>query len=244
MKKVFENEDFAVFDEFLSLDDFQLMWRYFQAEDFRFIHGSKWVKINRLIDGNPLFGTPYISNPIENDSTSKIYPVGNGIDIIFREIISQEKTIAPWVGERGQDWKVFFARPYLYPQGTGLAWHDDYTGVSGACIFYLHPEWNVSWGGELMIADSSTRNLSRPKFQMYGSDDPKVIGPYLDNAYENERLLDVGVGHFIQPKPNRFVVLKSGVQHMIKKIDSAAGDRCRCSIAGFFLNPEKVDTRN
>lgn len=243
MQKVFGTEDFAVFDNFLPITEFKDVWNYFQSEEFLFIHGSKWVKINRLIDGNPLLGTPYISNANEKDTKTKIYPTGKGIDHVFKTINASEDLFKPWIGERNIDWKFFFARAYLYPQHTGLAWHDDYTGVSGAFIYYVHPVWNVSWGGELMIADPSTRNMSRPKTKLYGSSDEVVLGPYMDNESDNKKLLEIGVGHFVHPKPNRIILVKSGVQHMVKKVDAAAGDRCRSSIAGFFLNPNKVDQR-
>jgi hypothetical protein len=243
MKKVFETDDFAVFDDVLDQETFILAWRYFQTEDFRFVSSPKWVKINRLMDGNPLLAPAYLSDPVIGDSITKVYPTSTGIDLIINKIKESESFIAPWVGKRGVDWSAFFARPYLYPQGTGLAWHDDYSDASGAYIFYLHPEWNASWGGELLIADASTKDLPRPKVRLYGEKEPRTIGNHLDQKGYSEKLLEIGVGHFIQPKPNRLVVLRAGVQHMIKKVDPAAGDHCRCSIAGFFLNIGKEDRR-
>ncbi len=243
MELVFKNDEFAVFDNFFSSIDFELAWNYFQSEEYKFIHSTRWVKVNHLLDGNPLLGPAYLSDQNPEDKVSKVYPVGNGMDLIFNKIRDHEQTIEPWVGKRDRDWKFFFGRPYLYPQGTGLAWHDDYTGVTGAYILYMHPQWNSRWGGELMIADPSTNNMARPQKQVPGSSQPKILGPYIDNSFDSERLLEVGIGHFIQPKPNRFIVLKAGVQHMIKKVEAAAGDHSRCSISGFFLNPAKADAR-
>ena len=52
----------------------------------------------------------------------------------------------------------------------------------------------------------------------------------------SQRLLEVGCGQFIAPKPNRLVLL-SGAPHMVAKVSAAAGQNIRASVAGFFLRP-------
>ena len=39
----------------------------------------------------------------------------------------------------------------------------------------------------------------------------------------------------VLPRPNRLVVIAGGNYHAIKRVDPAAGDHVRCSIAGFFM---------
>jgi hypothetical protein len=41
---------------------------------------------------------------------------------------------------------------------------------------------------------------------------------------------------FLSPRPNRLVLLRGGVRHCIKKVESAAGNAFRASVSGFFLD--------
>lgn len=243
MNLIFQNENFAVFDDFLDHKSIQFVWNYFQSVDFEFVQVKKWVKVNRLSDGNSLFGSVQYSEQVKGVIDGMTYPSGSGLDLVSKKIMENLGNFEPWIGKKGNDWEFFFVRPYLYPQGTGLSWHDDYTQVAGAFTLYVHPYWNVQWGAELLIADSSTKNMKRPKYKLFGIEDDQLIGPYLDNKDENEKLLEFGIGYFIHPKPNRFVLIASGVQHTIKKVDITAGDHCRCAIAGFFIAQNKVDIR-
>jgi hypothetical protein len=242
MNIVFENEYCLVIDNFLDKDAFSLLWAYIKQEEFTFVHTRKWVSAFRLTDGEPLWSPVYISDPFEGDRSSIIYPTQKAIDLVMQKMISHETFLAKWVGERSKDWAYFSARSYLYPSGTGLSWHrDNKNNVTGAYSFYCHPEWNVQWGGELLVADQSTKNVVFPETQLYGGEST-FLGTHLDNSFENEKLLELGIGHYIFPKPNRFVALSSGILHAIKKVDLAAGNHVRASIQGFFLDPNKHKT--
>ena len=51
--------------------------------------------------------------------------------------------------------------------------------------------------------------------------------------------MESGMGHFIMPKPNRLVVMKTGNPHMINKVQPAAGDHVRASVTLFLIRPGK-----
>lgn len=240
----FKNDQFAVFDDFLLPQEFMVVWNYFQSVDFEFIQSKKWVKVNRLLDGNPLFGPVLYSERHRSNIHGTVFPSGEGLDIVCSKIQSQAYLFESLIGKKDEDWKYFFARSYLYPAGSGLSWHDDYGNNMGAYVLYVHPSWNSQWGGELFIADPSTRNMKRTKVPVtLESAETKFVGPYLNNSDESEKLMANGIGHYIQPKPNRLIIISAGVQHMVKKVEISAGDNCRCSIAGFFIKPNKIDSR-
>lgn len=239
MKTTFETRDMLVIDDFLSPSEHALVWNYMQSESFRRVHAGEWVNAWRLSDGEPMRGPVYLSNRPEVDRINDAYPTGKGVDLLFRAILALEDRLVPWIGRRGEDFLYFFARSYLYPAGTGLSWHrDNKNNVTGAFSYYAHPTWNVQWGGELLVADGSTKDFEFPHKELYG-EEPRFLGTHLDNSVENEKLLEVGVGQYIVPKPNRFVVITAGVLHSIKKVDAAAGNNVRSTLQGFFMYPDK-----
>ena len=75
--------------------------------------------------------------------------------------------------------------------------------------------------------------------------DPEDELPIMAYRFEtesySERLLEVGCGQFIAPKPNRLVLL-AGAPHMVAKVSAAAGHHVRASVAGFFLRPGADET--
>jgi hypothetical protein len=235
MKLTFSNQFCAVFDEVLGEKDFELFWNYIQTEEYQPIHRTQWRKIFKLSDGNSMEGPAYLSMSALNHNKIKSYPTGLGIDLLISQVRTLASEVAHWVGKEQEDWDYFSAKPYLYPCSTGLAWHDDFTDVTGAYIFYAHPEWNISWGGELLVAQEEPRTDRLHGKPVYGSNDPKIVGFHLDNEEQNKRIMNPGVGNYIMPKPNRLVFIKRGVSHTIKKVDPEAGDHVRCSVSGFFM---------
>jgi hypothetical protein len=239
MKVICESLDVLILDDFLEKDEFALVWNEIQAEPFRFVHDREWVTAWRLDDGNPLRGPVYLSHRTEGDKINPAYPTGKAFDLIIRRIIDLEDRLAPWAGRRGTDWSYFFVRPYLYPSGAGLSWHrDNKHNATAAFTFYAHPEWNVKWGGELLVADASTKEFDLPVSRLY-SEERRFLGSHFDNAVENERLLSAGTGQYILPKSNRLVVVASGIFHCIKKVEPAAGDHVRATVQGVFMYPRR-----
>ena len=228
---------FTVIDNFLTEKEKEFVWSYIQSEEFHFVHQKKWVKAFRLSDGEALWGPPYLSDPYAPDTQNQIYPSGKAIDIIIqklKEIIPQYTSL---LGEQNKDWAYFFARAYLYPRGAGLSWHrDNENHVRGAFVYYAHPYWNPQWGGELLISSPQTATLEFPKKALYEGEE-KYLGSHLDNVFETQALMEEGIGHYILAKPNRLILMGSGVLHCIKRVDANAGDHVRATIQGFFQDP-------
>jgi hypothetical protein len=116
-------------------------------------------------------------------------------------------------------WGSLILRSYLYPRGTKLNWHND-LGYKAASIFYVHPEWSGTWGGELMIA-RTPEGVNLPP-------------PHLDHKAEDKFLETFGIGTYITCKPNRLVLTRAGVWHSINRVDNDAGDHARASVVGFY----------
>lgn len=240
MKKALQTDTCLVIDDFLSEEEKGLVWAYIQEEKYKPVHSDQWVKAFRLSDGIPMWGPPYLSDKYDADRKNDVYPVNKGIDIIFKSLKAVQSEFIPLIGKQGDDWAYFFARSYLYPRGTGLSWHrDNANNVTGAFVYYAHPKWDVNWGGEFLISDSSTKNIVYDTQRTYSGDD-RFLGSHLDTSSENKILMEKGFGLYVQPKPNRLAVLTSGVVHTIKRVDENAGDNVRSTIQGFFQDPVNV----
>ena len=255
MKLVAETSQFHVYDDVLGEKEFRAVWQYVQLESYVPVHEPEWVKVWRISDGIPLAATtgvlykkpPAMAGAPTGDDAKRerIYPTHTGLDRFLEALASQFDQLAGLVGRLGVDFENISARSFLYPVGTGLSWHEDAVGYSGGYVFYAHPEWNVQWGGELLVADESARPQDSESDRVVvltrqegGLRLTKIrIPPFLDNRAQNAVLGERGLGSYIAPKPNRLVVIAAGNSHMINKVSPAAGDHVRCTIAGFFMHP-------
>jgi Rps23 Pro-64 3,4-dihydroxylase Tpa1-like proline 4-hydroxylase len=121
----------------------------------------------------------------------------------------------------------------VYPRDTGLSWHvDDHELYAGAFIYYAHPRWDAHWGGELLIAELA----ADPEEE---EEELPIMAYRFETEAYSERLLEIGCGNFVMPKPNRLVLL-AGAPHMIARVSPAAGHNVRASVSGFFLNPTRA----
>ncbi|MEM6734238.1 MAG: 2OG-Fe(II) oxygenase, partial [Myxococcota bacterium] len=153
------------------------------------------------------------------------YPTETGIDPLLEVLIENSEALKEWVGDA---WFRITGRASVYGAGSSLTWHrDDHEFYSGAFIYYAHPEWNIRWGGELLIAEPD------------GLDDLPVMPFRFENSEYNERLNELGVGHYVFPKPNRLVVL-GDLPHCVTPVTPAAGRSIRASLAGFFVLREQL----
>lgn len=208
MKKIVQSENFIVYDEVLDEQTFSGVYSHVQNEQYSLPHLECWQKVWRLTDGNSLGGKNY-------DASKG--PFDNYIDVfikIFKELGENHKDL---VG----DYKALAIRSYLYPRETKLNWHND-KGYKAAAIFYAHPYWASTWGGELIIAHTPEINRDY------------VPNPCLDHKFEDKFLEYYGMGQYITCKPNRIVLTKGGVWHSINRVDKDAGDNVRTSIVGFY----------
>ena len=216
------NPGFRIIDDFLGHEDWEALWTEFQVLDLHPV--SRGAGAWKLDDGIPLGGQEIVTprrdeELLQDPEQPHRYPTGSALDHVLTALIAAQDEHSEVVGT---DWQRISARPYIYPHGTGLSWHrDDSDLFTGAFIYYAHPYWNAHWGGELLIADET---------------DPAM--PIMAHRFENEAyseaLLDAGVGRYIQPKPNRLVVL-GAAPHAVVPVSSAAGQNVRASVSGFFL---------
>ena len=109
---------------------------------------------------------------------------------------------------------------YSYAAGDCLLTHDDtdqgyaMEGVTAprrriALVSYFHDEWRSDWGGELIIY---------AKRKMYSVEQPNLQ-----------------VTHCIEPRPGSLVMFTVPRFHRVCRVDQAAGDQRRLSIAGWFM---------
>lgn len=206
MNKIVETEDFVIYDNVLEDKQFEEVWNSVQNEDYLTPHINGWSKVWRLTDGSCIGGKSYEISQA---------PFGNYMDLMQFVIANAANTHQNLLGK----WSNLVLRSYLYPRNTKLNWHND-LGYSGAAIFYAHPEWASTWGGELMIAKT-------PEYET-------IPSPHLDHKFEDKFLEFFGCGTYITCKPNRLVLTRPGVWHSINRVDPDAGDHCRATVVGFF----------
>jgi len=206
MTKTIETEDFVVYDDVLPPDQFAAVWAAVQQEEYLMPHISGWSKVWRLTDGTCIGSRDYDSSSGQMPGYAEL------MNSMFANVASAHPVIVP-------GWDRITVRSYLYPRGTKLSWHND-LGYCGAAIFYVHPEWASTWGGELLLARTPPANSVAP--------------PHLDHREEDRFLSTYGMGTYITCKPNRLVLTRAGVWHSINRVDDDAGDHCRASVVGFF----------
>jgi hypothetical protein len=177
-----------------------------QHEEYLMPHISGWSKVWRMTDGTCIGSRGYDTSKCNLEGYVSL------ANNMFTSVAKSHPGIVP-------GWDDLIIRSYLYPRGTKLSWHND-TGYSGAAIFYVHPEWASTWGGELFVARTPPCASFPP--------------PHLDHRQEDRFLEAYGMGTYITPKPNRLVLTRAGVWHSINRVDEDAGDHCRASVVGFF----------
>ena len=247
MKEILRTRSFAVYDDLLPAADYERVWDFIQLESYKPVHQKRWEKVWTLTDGTPLAGTGIFTRKTAGQAAeedARYYPTRTGIDKLIEKILATAESFSHLIGKHDVDWTFVTAKAFRYPAGTGLSWHIDSKTPTGAYVFYAHPVWKSGWGGELFIADESCFGQDLQSYKTTTTaqvEGGKVIGfrteevpsPF-DDRRRNEILSEIALGQYIQPKPNRLVVMRNGIPHCIRKVEPAAGENVRCSIAGFF----------
>lgn len=210
MKNVIKNSKFSVYDNVLEKEYLDELWKHFQQEPFSIPHLKNWLKIWRPNDG-----TTYGSNYYNKKPESGI------MSYVWQYLVAVAEHNEDIIGKRDEDWNEMRLRFYFYPRGSKISWHNDFA-YTGAMIYYVHPHWGSTWGGELFIAETD-EGYSSPN------------QPAFDRSAEDKFLSENGLGYYIMPKSNRIVVTKGGIWHSTNRVDDDAGDNCRCSIVTFFM---------
>jgi hypothetical protein len=231
MKPAYEHDNFAVFDDVFDEATFAELWRYIRTERYEPLARRRSTLFG-LLDGNALAGPGVLTAQAagHDTATNNSYPTGRTIDAVVEALLDAAPELEPWTGARFDAWEYLTCTPFVYPVGAGMSWHHDSAMRSASYIFYAHPEWRSSWGGELLI---STADMDDAPGQGH------TQGQRVPDEKER-RLTRLGLGQFVMSKPNRLVVVRSGVLHAINKVDVSAGEHVRASFAGFFQTGERT----
>lgn len=199
------------------------LWAEVQDLDYSYTRSGVWYK-NYSIDSGELLEGPAYST-LDSDSPIQGPYIRKFIDQVFQAGPCLEEIL----GKYKVDWEYFTARPNLYPADTGLSWHEDGGKKAGAFVYYAHPKWGARWGGELLIATPPDQSILEKARVLQGNRKPYFETNILDYVLDYP-----AVGTYIAPRPNRFVVIKGGAWHCVRRVEPAAGDNLRVSISGFF----------
>ncbi len=243
MKATLINSQYAVFDDVLPQKDLQAFWREFRNLEFQHVHAEGISRYYRVSDGAPYIGpsVAWTLSPLgallpegvsEADLPVRFYPTGDATDAVIAAVESAARQCSDLIGERGRDWVGALCRSVAYPARSGISWHTDDTDVTGSFIFYGNPRWDVSWGGELFVADEASR------FSMTRERAEHEFG----NDFESEVLLARGFGSYVMPKPNRLIVVGQGHPHKVAQVSPNAGDHVRATFNGFFMPQAGVES--
>lgn len=218
-------ERYVVYDDVLTPEDFQKARFWFGSLDFTPVWPGTAAR--RISDGISYSAAGV--GPIYSTSAAPHSSTGEVLGAMIGRLAEQ----ASWlIGCEGERWTGLTLLPNFYPTGSRLSWHNDGPGRAGAYIYYLHPTWNASWGGELMLLDESatqlhTKSLLPPLSQQEDG--------LLELRREENAIRSATRSRFVSPWPNRLVVLQADTYHSIARVDTSAGENTRCAVTGFML---------
>jgi hypothetical protein len=226
-----EHPHFRVIDDFLDEDAWTQLWTHFQFVELLPVTRSSGAW--KLDDGVPLAGHELVT---EGRDAAALRSSEGPIHHVVEALLRRPELYAGLVRD---GWSKLSARPYVYPHDTGLSWHvDDHELYAGAFIYYAHPRWDAHWGGELLIAELAPDGED-DEDEHDEKDELPIMGYRFETEAYSDRLLEIGCGQFVMPKPNRLVLL-AGAPHMIARVSPAAGHNVRASVSGFFLQPKRA----
>lgn len=234
---VTHHENYIVIDNFLSEEEFRLLWNYFQVETYMRVDmggfNGQWMAGDSQMLRGPTVGY--------KTKWHAQYPTNSALDFLFDRIVNHSSIFEKQIGAFGKAWEDFSMFASLYPKNSGLLWHRDATDNAGSYTFYGHPQWNIEWGGQLLISEESIHQFPvedgvyfKKPDNLHGHPQPVSWSSHLDNSHANELLLNKGVGAYIMPKPNRLAIIKGGAPHCVAKVSEYAGSNMRASVSGFF----------
>jgi hypothetical protein len=249
MELALKDEHLTVFDEFLAPHEFRQFSEALQFIDYSVLQSKSWIKAY----GDPAPTT--LESQLVVRGQREVTPSGMGhvgrlMDQLVREGSPLDRLFPD--GRTALDY-IITGRVILFGRGAGLRWHADSNDQLGAYIYYGHPQWQTSWGGELMIMDGAStlgKGLTEEPDRSFGRRSAKpgvkpsakpgvkpgaVIGPDFQLDGAEERRAAIGLGRFITAKPNRLVVLSGSAEHRVAPVTASAGDHFRCGLTGFIV---------
>lgn len=140
MNLVFKNDKIAVYDDVLTDMEFLCLREAMKAQPFGLYTFSGYMSYSMSADDKPGYKSSNISNSFPDPQ-----PIAAEIDPFYYrldEIVKESNITLPSVSCSSSFW--------IYPPGSGLHYHND--GIyAGSYAFYIHEEWDETWGGELLI---------------------------------------------------------------------------------------------
>jgi Rps23 Pro-64 3,4-dihydroxylase Tpa1-like proline 4-hydroxylase len=219
------SQTWAVVDDFLGVQEHVDLWDAFQETIVSPARAQEWNRVYRRMDGEEI---PSSEGRPRRASLQDV-TVGGSMGPPAVRLFS-DRLFALLTGDRPRlsldPWTGFSLSAWVYRPGAGLEWHSD-TGWLAGYIYYMHPVWRSSWGGELLVAADE----AQPSLTAAATPSPP------DEARTAEWACRAG-GAFIYPRPNRLVLLRGGTWHCVKKVESAAGKAFRASLSGFLFSTD------
>jgi Rps23 Pro-64 3,4-dihydroxylase Tpa1-like proline 4-hydroxylase len=237
-RKVYESPEAIVFDDFLPEDVYERIHAFCVKTDYEHINTKGEIsRAWHVHDGFPLRSTLnefYYAEGQEKPEGKYVYPTGTDMDAFVDSLLAVQPQVSHLVGSAGQQWGHLSATAWMYPHGTGLSMHDDGSGIyTGAYVFFLNPEWRLHWGGLLLLVEGEGNSLVY-EHRKQGDEMDFYRRKWLHANPTDDLLMEHGFARCIFPKRNRIVFIANNAYHMVTRVNEAAGDNLRMSIAGFF----------
>ncbi|MFG1796490.1 2OG-Fe(II) oxygenase [Nocardia sp. NPDC049149] len=221
MHVTYKGSRVIVIDEVLAPSDATALWRWFQTRQLSPIAPGNQV-------GNVSDGFAYAS------TATVLEAVSPSEALVDRTLLQAAHLAEEVVGVAGQDWRAVGHTCRVHPVGSQLSWHNDGNPEqTGGFVWYVHPRWGASWGGELLVVDECASELVRQALQS-GRVHPGEVESVLTTEAQSEVLFSGPDPLCFQARPNRIVFLANDTFHTVRRVDGAAGDRLRCTVVGFF----------
>jgi Rps23 Pro-64 3,4-dihydroxylase Tpa1-like proline 4-hydroxylase len=235
--KVLETNQIIIYDDFLSAEEIERVYRDFLRSDFSYINTTgKVSRAWKIRDGFPLRGNNlfyYSPNNLKPEQ-DWVFPNGTDLGLFIEGVNRILPEVSCIVGREGIEWQKYSATQWIYQRGTGLSLHDDSSNTySGGYAFFLSKEWNLHWGGLLLVLDRKTA-VAVKEFRVGYGEYNYWAETWCNDKMETPLIFEPGFGQFILPKFNRIVFIKNDALHTVTSVSPSAGDRIRMSIAGFF----------
>lgn len=216
----------TVIDNFLDADEWSALQDQIESDNYNQIEYG-YDKVYKFNSGS-IFKT--VNKYWHSDSAERVGNYKPFIDKLGRTL------------NQHYDYNDFSMMVHAYAPGAELSWHRD-GGQIAAYTFYAHREWHHLWGGNLLVADSSTecdevhptRNaLPNTNLKDVIGDNYGKRGITFDYDKEWEIMQSPGRGEYYMAIPNRLVIIPPTAFHRVERVDPAAGHHYRVSCTGFL----------
>src|SRR5262249_4559218 len=148
-------------DDFLPEEVYQKAYDFALTTDYEYINTKgKVTRAWHVHDGFPLRSMLNLFYHADEADKPKnvdyVYPTKGPWDAFVEHTLAIQPHVKHLVGAEKSGWGHFSVTSWIYPHGTGLAMHDDGSGIyTGAYVYFLNPVWRPHWGGLLLLMDEA-----------------------------------------------------------------------------------------